>query len=76
MAGRRRLPFLTTCSDMYKPYMILKALDESYKNHIGFIYIRASGEEWQPPTSRHVYLLLEDGGSTMFLPHTEVSTEE
>ena len=27
------------------PYMILKGLDESYKNHIGFAIIRASGEE-------------------------------
>ena len=40
-----RLPFLNTCSDDSKPYMILKALDESYKNHIGFAIIRASGEE-------------------------------
>ena len=40
-----RLAFLTTCSDDSKPYMILKALDESYKNHIGFAIIRASGEE-------------------------------
>ena len=39
------LPFLTTCSDDSKPYMILKALDESYKNHIGFGIIRAGGEE-------------------------------
>ena len=35
-------------------YMILKGLDESYKNHVGFAIIRASGEEWQPPTSSHV----------------------
>ena len=28
------LSSLTTCSDDSKPYMILKALDESYKNHI------------------------------------------
>ena len=28
-----------------KPYMILKALDQSYKNHIGFAIIRAMGEE-------------------------------
>ena len=41
-----RLPFLNTCSDDSKPYMILKALDESYKNHIGFAIIRASDEEW------------------------------
>ena len=27
------LPFLTTCSDDSKPYIILKALDESYKNN-------------------------------------------
>ena len=45
MVGRWRLPFLATCSDDSKPYMILKALDESYKNHIGFAIIRASGEE-------------------------------
>ena len=28
-------------------YMILKGLDESYKNHIGFAIIGASDEEWQ-----------------------------
>ena len=39
------LPFLTTCSDDSKPYMILKGLDEGYKNHVGFAIIRASGEE-------------------------------
>ena len=39
------LPLLTTCLDDTKPCMILKALDESYKNHIGFAIIRASGEE-------------------------------
>ena len=27
------VPSLTTCSDHSKPYMILTALDESYKNH-------------------------------------------
>ena len=42
-----RLAFLTTCSDHSKPYMILTALDQSYKNHIGFAIIRATGEEWQ-----------------------------
>ena len=36
------LPFLTTCSDNGKLHMILKALDESYKNHIGFGIIRGS----------------------------------
>ena len=41
------LSFLTTCSDDSKPYMILKGLDESYKNHIGFAIIGASDEEWQ-----------------------------
>ena len=45
MAGRRRLLLLTTCSDDSKPYMILKALDESYKSHIGFAIIQARGEE-------------------------------
>ena len=39
------LLFLTICLDEDKPYMILKALDESYKNHIGFAIIQASGEE-------------------------------
>ena len=39
------LPSLTTCSDDGKPCMILKALDESYKNHVGFAIIRASGEK-------------------------------
>ena len=34
-----RLPFLTTCSDASKPYMILKGLDESDKNHIWFASI-------------------------------------
>ena len=48
------LPFLTSCSDDSKPYMILKAFDESYKNHIGFATIRASDEEQQPPMSSHV----------------------
>ena len=33
------LPFLTNCSDDSKPYMILKGLDESSKNHIGFASI-------------------------------------
>ena len=48
----RWLPlFLTTCSDDSKPYMILKALDKSYKNHIGFAIIRASDEEQWLPTS-------------------------
>jgi len=37
------LPFFTTCSDDSKPYMILKGLDESYKNHVGFAIIRARG---------------------------------
>ena len=40
-----RLPFLTICSDDSEPYVILKALDESYRNHIGLANIRASGEE-------------------------------
>ena len=40
-----RLSFLITCSDDSKPYMILKALDESYTNRIGFAIIRASDEE-------------------------------
>ena len=29
------LPVLATCSDDSKPYMVLKGLDESYKNHVG-----------------------------------------
>ena len=37
--------FLTTCLDDSKPYMILKALDESYKNHVRFAIIQASGGE-------------------------------
>ena len=40
-----RLPFLNTCSDDSKPYMILKALDEDSKNHIGFAIIQAIGEK-------------------------------
>ena len=48
------LSFFTTCLDYSKPYMILKALDESYKTHIGFAISRASGEEQQPTTSSHV----------------------
>ena len=40
-----RLPFLNTCSNDSKPYMILKALDDDAKNHIGFAIIRAIGEE-------------------------------
>ena len=47
-----RLPFLATCSDDSKPYMILEGLDESYKNHVGFAIIRARDEEWQAPTSQ------------------------
>ena len=39
------LAFLTTCSDDSKPYMILKALDESYKNHVGFVIIRVRGRK-------------------------------
>ena len=54
MVGRRRLLFLTTCSNASKPYMILKALDKSYKNHIGFGTIQAIGEEQQPPMSSHM----------------------
>ena len=42
----RAVLFLTMCSDDSKPHMILKALDESYKNHIGFAIIRAHGEEY------------------------------
>ena len=45
MVGRRRLLFLTTCSDDSKPYMILVALIKGFQNHIGFAIIRASGEE-------------------------------
>ena len=30
------LSVLTTCSDDRKPYVILKALDESYTNHVEF----------------------------------------
>ena len=47
MVLRVRLSFLITCSDESEPYMILKALDQSYKNHIGFAItvIRAIGEE-------------------------------
>ena len=41
----RAVLFLTMCSDDSKPHMILKALDESYKNHIGFAIIPATGEE-------------------------------
>ena len=39
------LPFFTTCSDDSNSNMIRKGLDESYKNHVGFATIRASGEE-------------------------------
>ena len=42
IAGRQRIPCLTSCSDDSKLYMVLKALDESYKNHIGFAIVRAS----------------------------------
>ena len=35
MDGRRRLLFLTTCSDDSKPYMILEVLVKGYQNHIG-----------------------------------------
>ena len=47
MAGRRRLLFLTTCSDDSKLYMIIVALIKGFQNHIGFAIIRASGEEWR-----------------------------
>ena len=43
-----QVPFLTTCSDDSKPYMILKGADKGYKNHVGFAIIRASGEEQEP----------------------------
>ena len=37
---------LTTCSDDgNEPYMILKALDELYKNHTGFAIIRRRREQ-------------------------------
>ena len=49
-----RLSFLITCSDDSKPYMILKALDESYKNHIGFAIIRVTGDKCQAPISSYV----------------------
>ena len=42
MAGRRRVLFLTTCSDDSKPYMILVALIKGFQNHIGFAIIQAS----------------------------------
>ena len=48
------LPSLTTCSDDGKPHMLVKALDQSYKNHVGSAVIRASGEAEYPPTSGHV----------------------
>ena len=43
--ARRRLSFLTTCSDDSKPYMILVALVNGFQNHIGFAMLRASGED-------------------------------
>ena len=42
--ARRKPSILTMCLGDGKPYMILKALDESYRNHIGFAIIRARGE--------------------------------
>ena len=55
MTGRRWPPFLTTCSDASKPYMILVALVKAFQNHIlEFTSIRASSEEWRPSTSSHV----------------------
>ena len=46
------IPFLTTCLDIYKPYMILVALIKGFiQNHIGFAIIRASAEEWWLLTS-------------------------
>ena len=42
LAGRRRLLFLTMCSDDSKPYIIRKALDESYKNHMAIWGLLAS----------------------------------
>ena len=62
MAGRQRLLCLTTCSDDSKPYMILKGLDQSYTNHIGFAIIRASGEEQNPSTSSRVRATVLNSG--------------
>ena len=45
---------LTTCSDDGKLYMLVNTLDQSYKNHVGFAVIRASGEAEYLPTSGHV----------------------
>ena len=39
MDGRRRLLFLTTCSDDSKPYMILVALVKGFQNHMGLAII-------------------------------------
>ena len=39
IAGRRLLPFLITCLDDGKPYMILVALIKGFQNHIGFAII-------------------------------------
>ena len=33
--------------------MILKALDKSYNNHVGFAIIQASGEKQSPLASSH-----------------------
>ena len=45
MDGRRRLLFLTTSSDDIKLHMIIVALIKGFQNHIGFVIIRANGEE-------------------------------
>ena len=47
MTGRWRLPFVSTCSDDGRPYMILVALIKAFQNRIGFAIIRAFGKEWQ-----------------------------
>ena len=36
---------LSMSSDDSKPYMIWKALDETFQNHIGFAIIRARGKD-------------------------------
>ena len=57
------LSFLATCADDSKPYMIVKALDESYKNHIGFAIIRASDEPGAATApGDHACMMVTGGG--------------
>ena len=55
--------------------MILKALHESYKNHIGFAIVRASDEDWQTPTFSRVRATVLSSGPERVKPSVGANFE-